>query len=467
MRDRKLYLGDNLDVLRTELSPESVDLVYLDPPFNSDRQYNVIFREDQQPAAQARAFHDSWRWGPEAAVWYEEGMNYGGRIAETLVGLRRFLNQSNLMAYLAMLAPRLIELRRVLRPDGSLVLHCDPTAGHYVKILLDAIFGPENFRNELVWCYRGGGVPRNAFARKHDTLFWYAKSSNAPFFPQYEPYSAASQQLVRSRGGVSIDGRQRDLERGAHMTDWWSDINSLQTWSPERLGYPTQKPRALLERVIKALSREGSTVLDPFCGCGTTVAAAEALNRNWVGIDIAVIAISVIERMLQDDFGLRVHINGIPADFESARALARRDPFQFEAWAVSKITHLRPNKTQVGDRGVDGVGWFNVTSDSPSKIVAQVKGGQVGPAAVRDLLGTMQAEHADLGVLIVMDRITPHMAAAAASAGVYSGDGTMFARPIPRIQIASVHDHFDGRHPVLPPMLRIRPRAVGGGNPEP
>src|SRR5690606_39132847 len=140
--------------------------------------------------AQARAFHDSWRWGPEAAVWYEEGMNYGGRIAETLVGLRRFLNQSNLMAYLAMLAPRLIELRRVLRPDGSLVLHCDPTAGHYVKILLDAIFGPENFRNELVWCYRGGGVPRNAFARKHDTLFWYAKSSNAPFFPQYEPYSA-------------------------------------------------------------------------------------------------------------------------------------------------------------------------------------------------------------------------------------------------------------------------------------
>lgn len=460
-RTRKLYFGDNLPVMREYIDSESVDLVYLDPPFNSNRQYNIIFHEESQPAAaQARAFIDTWRWNDESAEWFDDAVSNGGRLAETLIGLRGFLHQTSVMAYLAMLAPRLLEIKRVLKPSGSVVLHCDPTASHYIKLLMDAVFGPNRFQNEIVWCYRGGGVPTKAFARKHDILFFYAKSNDHYFKAQYRPYSEASTELVEGRGGTSIDGRARDLERGAHMEDYWTDINSLQTWSPERLGYPTQKPTALLERIIDTLCPDDGLVLDPFCGCGTTIVAAERLNREWIGIDIAHIAISVIERVLDEEFRLKVPVVGQPESMAGARDLFSRNPFQFEAWAISSIVGLLPNERQVGDRGVDGVGFFAAGDNDTHRIIGQVKGGgSVGPAAVRDLQGTMESEGAQMGVLVVMDRVTEKMREAAAAAGIYRSEGGLFEFSAPKVQIVTVEDYFAGRGPQLPPTLRVRRRG--------
>jgi site-specific DNA-methyltransferase (adenine-specific) len=317
-----LYYGDNLDVLRRHIGDDSVDLIYLDPPFNSNANYNVLFTEHgTESPAQIRAFGDTWRWDEAAAYDYEKTVKAGGKIADALRGFRTLLGTSDMLAYLSMMAPRLVELHRVLKPTGSIYLHCDPTASHYLKILMDAVFGTENFRNEIAWCYRGGGVPKNAFARKHDVLLFYAKGPKSYFQTQYVPYSAASQALVRSRGGVSIDDKPRDLKRGAHMPDWWTDINSRQTWSPWSLGYPTQKPPALLERIVDASSRPGDTVLDPFCGCGTTIVAAQKLGRRWVGIDIAHLAIGLIKRNLNSPGGAprgSYQVVGEPTDLEGA-----------------------------------------------------------------------------------------------------------------------------------------------------
>jgi DNA modification methylase len=263
-----LYCGDNLPLMRKSIAA-SVDLIYADPPFASDRDYGD--------------FDD--RWG-------------------------------SIDGYLDFMRPRVSEMHRLLKPTGSIYLHCDPTASHYLKLVMDAIFGVHCFANEIVWCYTGGGVPKTAFARKHDTLLFYAKSPVKKklhtFHPQYQPYSEKSQKLVKSRGGVSIDNKPRDLERGATMPDWWGDIQSMQTWTPGRLGYPTQKPVELLDRIIAASSNPGDVILDPFCGCGTTLAAViKAGDRDWIGMDINPRAISLTKRRL-----------GI-ADISAARARKR------------------------------------------------------------------------------------------------------------------------------------------------
>ena len=308
--NRTLWVSDNLPVLRG-IDSETVDLIYLDPPFNSKRLYNAPLGS---PAAGAK-FDDTWRMDGVKSEWAELQEAADPALHHTVVGAGLSAGES-MQAYLTFMALRLAEMRRVLKPGGSLYLHCDPHASHYLKQLLDCVFGQSMFRNEIIWCYRGGGAPKTAFARKHDTILRYSVSQQFTFHKQYVEYSEASKKLVESRGGVSIDDKERDLERGASMPDWWTDINSLQTWSPERTGWPTQKPLALLRRIIEASSNPGDMVLDPFCGCATTMVAAEQLGRQWAGIDIDEVAVGITQKRLQEESDAAVH----NVDLEGMRA---------------------------------------------------------------------------------------------------------------------------------------------------
>ncbi|MDQ3525137.1 MAG: hypothetical protein M3451_08810 [Chloroflexota bacterium] len=312
-----LYCDDNLSRLR-ELPSESVDLIYLDPPFFSNRVYEVIWGDE----AEVRSFEDRWEGG--------------------------------IQHYVEWLHERVIEMHRVLNPTGVLFLHCDWHAGHYLKVMLDGVFGYRQFMNEIVWCYRGGGVPKTAYARKHDTIFFYSKSRKHHFTPQYVEYSEYS--VRKSPKNKRPNGSFIDLDRGAHMPDWWTDINSLQTWSPERMGWPTQKPEALLERIISSASPPDAVVLDPFCGCGTTIAVAERLGRRWIGIDISPTAIEVMRRRIvkQTLGNQNPTVIGAPTTVADLRALK---PFEFQNWIINALngTHS-PRK--VGDMGIDGFSFF-------------------------------------------------------------------------------------------------------------
>jgi len=452
-----LYYGDNLDVLRQHIADEAVDLVYLDPPFNSNATYNVLFSEQDgsRAAAQVLAFDDTWEWNQTAVEAYEETVERGGDVAVCLQAMRTLLGGSGtagsaMLAYLSMMAPRLMELRRVLKPTGSIYLHCDPTASHYLKLLMDSVFGRAMFRNEIVWCYRGGGVPRNAFARKHDVILFYAKTKNALFYPQFVPYSEASTALVVRRGGISIDNRERDLARGAHMPDWWTDINSLQTWSPERLGYPTQKPVALLERILAASSQPGDVVLDPFCGCGTAIDAAQRMGRKWIGIDITHLSINLIKHRLHDTFGesLAFDVVGEPADLVGARKLAHDDPYQFQWWVLG-LVGARPVEQKKGaDHGIDGRLFFHDEQGGNSKqVILSVKAGHVTVSHVRDLRGVLDREEAAIGVLVSMEPPTGPMRTEAADAGTYEAP---WGQRYPRIQLLTVEQLLDGRGIEMP-----------------
>jgi len=308
-----LYCGDNLKIT-SSLPSKSVDLIYIDPPFFSNRNYEILWGDE----AEIESFKDRW----------EGGIN----------------------VYLEWMRDRLIELHRVLKDTGSMYLHCDWHASHYLKVMMDSIFGTQNFQNEIVWCYRGGGVSKKRFARKHDIILFYTKFSNYTFNTQYMPYSEASIKLVNDRGGTSIDGKERDIVRGAHMVDWWVDMNALQTWSPERTGYPTQKPEKLLERIILASSNKGDIILDIFCGCGTTLATADRLGRKWIGVDISPSAVSLIKRRLNVDESI-VDIVGMPKSVED---LKKFQHFDFQYWAVNEIWGTPSNK-KVGDMGIDGL----------------------------------------------------------------------------------------------------------------
>ena len=297
--NRTLFHGDNLDFMRA-MDSETVDLIATDPPFNRNRD----FHSTPGSLADGASFHDRWRWERIHDEWLEKMQDDNPQLAEAIESAKH-AHSDGMGAFVCFLSVRVMQMHRLLKPTGSLFLHCDPTASHYIKATLDAIFGRRCFRNEIVWCYRGGGVPKTAFARKHDLIFFYVKSKKAIFNPQYTSYSEASRQLVGGRGGVSIDGRERNLERGCHMPDWWTDINSLQTWSPERTGYPTQKPVELYSRIIKCASNPGDVVLDPFAGCATTCVAAALLERQWVGIDIwKKVAEVVKERIKREELPL-------------------------------------------------------------------------------------------------------------------------------------------------------------------
>jgi DNA modification methylase len=457
-----LYYGDNLDVLRRHLKDESVELVYLDPPFNSNANYNVLFAEHgERSAAQIEAFEDTWEWNTEAAAAYEETVEKGGEVAKAMLAFRTLLGTSDMLAYLSMMAPRLVELRRVLKPTGSLYLHCDPTASHYLKLLMDAIFGAQNFRNEIVWHYNTGGKGKNTFLRKHDTILWYSKTAQY-IFNREEVAVPRTVGTAHLRHGVTEDGREyyEDfsprksgkqyrwyLDEGLTPMDVWTDIPALNPMAKERLGYPTQKPVALLQRILTASSRPGDTVLDPFCGCGTTVDAAQALGRQWIGIDITHLAIGLIKHRLVDRYGPEItksyRVVGEPTTVEGAAVLAKEDPFQFQAWALGLVgARVAGSDKKGGDKGIDGRLYFHDSVEGPTRqVIFSVKAGHVVPTFIDALWGVMERERAEIGVLLSFNESTAGMRARAADAGFYDSPWGRH----PRLQMLTVGELLDGR----------------------
>ncbi len=451
-----LYYGDNLDVLRQHVSDESVDLIYLDPPFNSKRTYNVLFKTKTGDEAQAQieAFDDSWTWSQQSEATYAELVQGGAplKVADALEAMRRLLGDNDMLAYLVMMAARLIELHRVLKATGTLYLHCDPTASHYLKVLLDAIFGPRNFRNEIVWLYSGGAVPQNDFPRKHDVILRYTKTDTYTFNPVYRPYSPGTVQ----RGRTKVKGKyfaQGLRSEGTPVNDWWGDLAKITSpTDPEKLGYPTQKPLVLLERVITVSSNPDDVVLDPFCGCGTTIDAAQRLGRQWIGIDITYLAIDLIEKRLRHTYGPAVastyRVLGIPHDLDGARALFRANPFDFERWAVSLIDG-QPNQKQVGDKGIDGVVRFPISQTETGRVIVSVKGGrQVNPAMVQELVGAVHQHKGDMGIFICMTPPTKGMVEVANHSGSY--EHPLTGARYPRVQIITIAELLDGKRPKMP-----------------
>ncbi len=470
-----LYYGDNLDILRRYVPSESVDLVYLDPPFKSNQDYNVLFQEQDGRRAQAqiKVFEDTWRWDQESARAFQEVVELGGSVSRTMQGLHLALGTNDLLAYLTMMAPRLVELQRVLKTTGSIYLHCDPTASHYLKMLMDAVFGPRNFRNEIVWCYTGPSNTKAYFPRKHDIVLFYSQDARqAKFYSDAVriPYKAESFTMggsgslaTKNRKGDYTTGREEQLAKGKIVEDYWIDIPSLSV-SKERLGYPTQKPAGLLERIIKANSLEGDVILDPFCGCGTAIAEAQRLNRRWIGIDITHLAITLIRHRLRGAFGeIPYDVIGEPISLTDAQTLARDDPYQFQWWALG-LVGARPTEQKKGsDRGIDGRLYFHdeAPGAKTKQIILQVKSGHVNSAPVRDLVGVLTREQAAIGVLVTLQPPTQPMRSEAASAGFYRSPG--WHQSYPRLQILSIEELLAGKKIDYPPQtsttFKPAPRA--------
>ncbi|MGA9129953.1 MAG: DNA methyltransferase [Terracidiphilus sp.] len=523
-----LYYGDNLEVLQRYLKDESVDLVYLDPPFNSRQDYNVLFAEKDgsQSSSQIHAFEDTWEWNIEAERTLQEVIEKGGRIADALRSFRTFLGGSDMMAYLAMMAPRLVELRRVLKETGSIYLHCDPTASHYLKILMDAVFGPQFFKNEIIWKRTSAHNSAKRWGPVHDLILFYSKSESSTWNRVYQGYTpeylerfyrhedeggryrlgdltgagkrngesglpwrgvdptkvgrhwavprprqaglswdelSVQQRLDQldlaglivwpAKGGVPQFKRYHDVDRGVVVQDVITDIDPLSPHAKERLGYPTQKPEALLERIIQSSSNAGDLILDPFCGCGTTVQVAQRLNRRWIGIDITHLAIGLIKKRLLDAFGPEIKttydVIGEPTDYAGAAQLAAENKFQFQAWALGLCNARVAESSKKGaDRGIDGRLYFHDDESGKSKqIIFSVKGGGVTVSQVRDLVGVLDREKAQIGVFLCFEEPTKPMLREAAEAGLYkSADGTTYAR----MQILTIEQILKGAQPEYP-----------------
>ncbi len=516
--ENTLYYGDNLDILREYIPSESIDLVYLDPPFNSNRSYNVLFKDESgtESEAQIMAFEDTWHWNQAAEQTYHKLVTQApDHISKMIAALREFIGTNQMMAYLAMMAVRLMELHRVLKPTGTLYLHCDPTASHYLKVVLDTIFGPKNFRNEIIW--QRTNAKSNAFTRfatNHDIILRYTKTEKATWHPQYtthdleyiqefyryvEPETGRRYTLgdltnpnrdrpnltyeflgvtrvwrwTRDRmqeayekglivqshpGAVPRLKRYLDEQEGIPVGDVWADIPPVQSQSKELLGYPTQKPLALLERIISASSNPGDIVLDPFCGCGTTIAAAQKLGRKWIGIDITHLSIALQKYRLENMFpGIQFKVVGEPQDVAAARHLANSDRYQFQWWALS-LVRAKPVGGQEGsktgkkgsDKGIDGVITFiDDAYAKPKRVLVQVKSGHIGSRDIRDLVGTVQRENAAIGVLITLEAPTREMITEAVSAGYYHSPG--WNRDYPRIQIKTIAELLKGAQIEMPP----------------
>jgi site-specific DNA-methyltransferase (adenine-specific) len=525
-----LYYGDNLDVLRRHVDDESVDLVYLDPPFNSNASYNVLFAEHDgaRAASQIKAFEDTWEWNEDAARLFESTVEAGGNVAHAMLALRSLLSESDMMAYLAMMAPRLVELRRVLKPTGSLYLHCDPTASHYIKLVLDAIFGVNNFRNEIVWKRTTTHSDSKTWSRVADSIFFYTKSDRFtwnsprelhdpdyllvkyryadsdgrvyrlhdmtspnprpkmmyewkgfPYPPKGWRFSRETMEKLDATGRIvyptNKDGTPNTKQRpqvkryldetpGSVMGTVWTDISPINSQAQERLGYPTQKPEALLERIISASTNEGDTVLDPFCGCGTTIAAAQKLSRGWIGIDITHLAITLIRSRLTDAFErtVKYEVIGEPVSLPDAEALAGSDPYQFQWWALG-LVGARPVEQKKGaDKGIDGRIYFHVGDAKSHSIILSVKAGHVSVPYVRDLRGVLDREKAEIGVLISLEEPTAPMRKEAASAGFYTSPWGKHAR----LQLLTVEDLLTGKGIDRPPAqtsttFKKAPKAAG------
>jgi site-specific DNA-methyltransferase (adenine-specific) len=519
--ENTLFYGDNLPILREHIPSESVDLIYLDPPFNSSRNYNVLFKDEHgtESEAQIEAFEDTWHWNLEAEHTYTELLTEApDHIVKMVESLRDFIGTNQIMAYLVMMTVRLIELHRVLKPTGSLYLHCDPTASHYLKIILDTIFGALNFRNEIIWERHEGHSNAKRFGSIHDTILYYQKSEHVVFHKIFAPYS--KEQLSRYRPdetgrlytgqdltaagwsptrsfewrGVSPgpnrswmwslekmeqllsegkillrqDGKPRkdgykvylDEMPGKSAGDVWTDIDRIANTSGERLGYPTQKPIALLERIIQASSNPGDVVCDPFCGCGSAIVASQKLGRTWIGIDITHLSIALLKYRLEAMFpGIKYKIVGEPADIGAARQLASEDRYQFQWWALSLI-RARPLGGQEGaredkkgsDKGIDGViAFIDDNAGKAKRVIVQVKSGGVNSGHIRELVGTVHREQAAIGVFITLEEPTREMTTEALKAGFYHSIG--WNRDYPRIQILTIAELLHNAEVKMPPQF--------------
>lgn len=521
-----LFYGDNLDVLREHVADESVDLIYLDPPFNSNASYNILFKSPTGTGADAsiEAFDDTWCWGPAAEAALMDITESGNHKLHTLMqAMRTAIGENAMMAYLAMMAVRLVEVHRALKPTGSLYLHCDPTASHYLKLVLDAVFGPENYRNEIVWKRTSAhGNVSVGYGDVTDTIFYYSRGPsptwNRPMMPLSDRNVAEKYNLTDDSGrryttrdlrnpGVrpnlryeytasngktyqphpngwsftkekmaqydeagllhfprNDDGRLRlklylDERPGRPMQTLWDDIPPINSQAQERLGYPTQKPRALLERIIAASSNPGDVVLDPFCGCGTAVDAAQKLGRRWIGIDVTHLAIGLIEKRLREGYGdaVRFETVGVPSDLASALRLAHDDPHQFQAWITLKLGGWPwMGGKKGGDRGVDGYFYYVGEGGETETGVISVKAGtNLNPAMVRDLWGVMQRDGHKLGLFVCAAMPTPGMEREAAAHGLVETEFGRFSA----LQLYTLAELFQDRAPKLPPLVSPHRRA--------
>ena len=556
--NNRLYYGDNLEILRNrEYFPDAcVDLIYLDPPFNSNRNYNVLFKSESgaDSEAQITAFEDTWHWGETAEATYDDIIvNAPHKVATAIEALLNLIERNQMMAYLVMMTARLVELHRVLKPTGSLYLHCDPTASHYLKLFLDMIFGGENYRNEIVWKRTSAHNDPNRYGRITDTIFFYTKSDKFVWNSQYTPYSdeylerfyrfqdergryrisdltgpkvssgdsgstwkgfnpssrgrswsvpkravvelageealswsiAERLDLLEKHGFIhwsssgNVPGFKRYLDTmpGVPLQSLWTDINPISPHAKERLGYPTQKPEALLERIIRASSNEGDVVLDPFCGCGTAIAAAHKLGRGWIGIDITHLSIALQKYRLQDMFelvsGADYEVIGEPATVDGARELAQDSAnegrYQFEWWALS-LLRAKPVGGTAGSRrgkkgadaGIDGVINFfdedGAGKKKPQQVVVQVKSGKVRAGDIRDLKGAVEREGAAIGVFITLENPTQAMVKEALAAGWY--ESPAWGKKYRRVQILTIGDLFDGAGVEMPPQHGTHQQAA-------
>jgi DNA modification methylase len=531
MPENTLYYGDNLEVMRKYLPDASVDLVYLDPPFNSNRDYNLLFREQSgEPAqGQIKAFTDTWQWSERAYDTFCQTCAVPA-LVELVQGFVRTLGRNDITAYLVMMAPRLVELHRVLKPTGSLYLHCDPTASHYLKVMLDVIFGARNFRNEIVWKRTGAHGGAKRWGPVHDIILFYTKSDQYLWNRVYEPLDrdyiegfyrytdergryqlvsltgagvtkgdsgkpwrgvdptqvgrhwAVPQSIVEqlvgkeraqqmsvqekldlldsagyivwpARGRVPRYKRYLEMSEGNPIQDVITDIQPIGAHARERLGYPTQKPLALLERILQASSNAGDTVLDPFCGCGTAIVAAQKLNRRWIGIDITHLAIALIKYRLSDMFNLQENTDyrvvGEPTTVAEARALAQQDRDEFQKWAIGLIPRARPYQDKKGkDTGIDGVLYFKDDLKDPKRALIQVKSGRVSVKDVRDFLWVLEREGATLGLFVSLEPPTREMVREAGQAGFYTTPlGNL---RIPRLQVRTVGELLEGKGFAIP-----------------
>lgn len=538
-----LYYGDNLPILRNHIADESIDLTYLDPPFNSNQDYNVLFKEQSgEPAqAQVKAFTDTWKWSEKAYVEFCE-TSPNQMLIDLIQGFVKTLGRNDVTAYLIMMAPRLVELHRVLKPTGSLYLHCDPTASHYLKLVLDTIFGPTNFLNEIIWRRTGSHNSSKRFGPIHDTLLFYAKSDDYFFQPNYRPYlkghvdsyfkqsdekgrywtntitgagvrhgdsgkewrgynptragrhwaipsklidelaidptlpllkkldALAEARMIAfpplTSGALPTYRQYLHLSPGMPLQDLWTyqphtrgvlynskeaideDVRWLVAQGDmERMGYATQKPIGLLSRIINSSTKKGEIVLDPFCGCGTAVVAAEKLKRKWIGIDITHLAIALIKYRLSDSFRLKEKrdyaIIGEPTTEKEAEALALQDRDEFQKWAVGLIPRAFPFQNKKGaDTGIDGILRFRDDKSEPKKNVVQVKSGKLTLSSIRDFAHVIDREKATLGLFVALQKPTKPMQVEAGKMGFYTTP--LGNRKIPRFQIRTIEQLLGG-----------------------
>jgi len=504
-----LYYGDNLDILREHIKDESIDLIYLDPPFNSKATYNVLFKTPagHESDAQITAFDDTWHWGEQAEKEFNEILHQSNTdVAEMMRALRSFLGENDMMAYLTMMANRLLELHRVLKPTGSLYLHCDPTASHYLKVVLDGVFGPKNFQSEISWkrssAHSDAKQGRKIYGNIRDIIFLYTKTDSwtwnwlytayskeytegfykhidsttgrryrldnltaakpggdtsyefygtKPYRGRYWAYSKEKMEQFKKdgrlyfpkNGGTPSYKRYLDEMPGVPLQNDWDDIKPAPR--NEYLGYPTQKPLSLLERIIKTSSNEGDLVLDPFCGCGTTVHAAQKLNREWIGIDRTHLAISLIEKRLRDAFpGIEFEVHGTPKDFGGAQDLANRDKYQFQWWACS-LVNAQPyqGKKKGADSGIDGLIFFQDDKGPAKKVIVSVKGGEnVSVSMIRDLGHVVEREKAQIGLFVTLASPTQPMTKEAVKAGYY--ESPLVKKNFHKIQILTIEGLLNG-----------------------